>query len=96
MTYDSFREEIKPFNYGWQPFEVITSDGYKLTMFRITGPLDKNDPEYFMPDSDEETEEKQKEYKRVPLHKSVLMMHGHHVDSEVWFREKNMGKPLPL
>ena len=24
------------------------------------------------------------------------MMHGHHVDSEVWFREKNMGKPLPL
>ena len=24
------------------------------------------------------------------------MMHGHNMDSEVWFQEKNMGKPLPL
>ena len=24
------------------------------------------------------------------------MMHGHHMDSEVWFAAKNMGKPLPL
>lgn len=26
----------------------------------------------------------------------VLMQHGHHLDSQIWFREKKVGKPLPL
>ena len=26
----------------------------------------------------------------------VLLQHGHNMDSEVWFREKNVGKPIPL
>lgn len=26
----------------------------------------------------------------------VLMMHGHNMDSTVWFRERKAGKPLPL
>ena len=65
-------------------------------MFRITGPLGKNDPEYYVLDNEEFQNENQDKYKREPLGKSVLMMHGHHIDSEVWFREKNMGKPLPL
>ena len=26
----------------------------------------------------------------------VLLQHGHAVDSAIWFKEKNVGKPLPL
>lgn len=26
----------------------------------------------------------------------VLLQHGHHLDSQVWLREKKVGKPLPL
>ena len=26
----------------------------------------------------------------------VLLQHGHHLDSEIWFKEKKAGKPIPL
>ena len=28
--------------------------------------------------------------------KPVLMQHGHYMDSLIWFKEKKVGKPLPL
>ena len=93
ITYDNFREAIKPFNYGWQIFNVTTQDGYKLSLFRITGPIEKNDPDYF---HSEDGENFEPTIERIDIGKSILMMHGHNIDSEVWFQEKNMGKPLPL
>ena len=28
--------------------------------------------------------------------KPILLQHGHHMDSAIWFKEHNTGKPLPL
>ena len=28
--------------------------------------------------------------------KPVLLQHGHYMDSQVWFKEKKVGKPIPL
>ena len=27
---------------------------------------------------------------------AVLLQHGHHMDSQIWFKEKKVGKPIPL
>ena len=97
ITYDNFREAIRPFNYRWETFHVTTRDGYKLSMFRITGPIAKDDPDYHHPVPDGyDAEEYVPKTERIDNGKSILMMHGHNMDSEVWFEEKNMGKPMPL
>ena len=97
ITYENFREAIKPFNYRWQTYNVTTRDGYKLSMFRITGPIAKSDPDYYVvPSNESDSDIDEPLPKRKENGKSVLMIHGHNMDSGVWFAEKNMGKPLPL
>ena len=34
--FSDFAESIAFWGYGWEPFEVSTRDGFKLTLFRIT------------------------------------------------------------
>ena len=40
--YEEFAKAMEHFKYGWEAFEVTTRDGYVLTLFRITGPIDKD------------------------------------------------------
>lgn len=35
--FDDFAKAIAHWGYSWEPFEVTTRDGFKLTLFRITG-----------------------------------------------------------
>ena len=35
--YDDFAEAIGFWGYSWEPHHVTTRDGFKLTLFRITG-----------------------------------------------------------
>ena len=37
--YSSFSEVMNTWGYTWEPVEVTTDDGYILTSFHITGPL---------------------------------------------------------
>ena len=34
--FSDFAESIAFWGYGWEPYEVSTRDGFKLTLFRIT------------------------------------------------------------
>ena len=34
--FHDFAKAIAHWGYSWEPFEVITRDGFKLTLFRIT------------------------------------------------------------
>ena len=36
VRFEDFEESIAFWGYSWEPYEVTTRDGYKLTLFRIT------------------------------------------------------------
>ena len=41
LLFDDFAEAIGYWGYSWEPYEVTTRDGLKLTLFRVTaGPPD--------------------------------------------------------
>lgn len=37
MKFEDFAESIAFWGYSWEPYEATTRDGFKLTLFRITG-----------------------------------------------------------
>ena len=37
VKFEDFAESIAFWGYSWEPYEATTRDGFKLTLFRITG-----------------------------------------------------------
>lgn len=36
LTFEDFAAEIGYWGYSWEPYEVVTRDGLRLTLFRVT------------------------------------------------------------